>query len=92
MSITKGEVSSIKRSNLVEGTCGRLLILRYVRDEVLKRTPEGREIVRMYYQLSPALVKALQEDRELQGHMKGIIDAVVPLCKEAVAQSIPQPR
>ncbi len=35
-------------------------LLRSIRDNVLSQTPEGREIITLYYQWSPAIVKAMR--------------------------------
>ena len=57
----------------------RLDILRQLRDEVLSQTPEGQEIIRLYYELSPAIVKAMEEDEEFKGEVKEMIDGVLGL-------------
>ena len=54
-------------------------LLRAFRDEVLSQTPEGQEIIRLYYQWSPVIVKAMKEDEELKEEVKGMIDGVLPL-------------
>ena len=48
--------------------------LRNVRDTCLKNSPEGREIIRLYYQWSPFLVQAAEADAELKKDMKAAID------------------
>ena len=58
-------------------------ILRYVRDNVLSQTPEGQELIRLYYQWSPVIVKAMEEDEEFREQVKGMIDGVLELIKEA---------
>ena len=54
--------------------------LRYVRDKVLRKTPEGRELIKLYYQLSPAIVSAMEEDKlfkeELREIMKGVLSMI----------------
>jgi len=54
-------------------------LLRYVRDNILSATPEGQEIIRLYYQLSPVIVKAMQNDEEFRQEMKEMIDGVLLL-------------
>ena len=51
--------------------------LRYVRDNVLNKTAEGQEIIRLYYQLSPAVVKAMENNQECKEEGKEMIDAVL---------------
>jgi len=58
------------------------VLLRYLRDNVLSTTPEGREIVRLYYKLSPAIAGAMAEDEEFKEAVKGIIDEVLELIEE----------
>jgi hypothetical protein len=52
-------------------------LLRYVRDSILSATPEGREIIKLYYELSPVIVKAMQEDEGLKQEVKEMIDGVL---------------
>ena len=56
-------------------------ILRRFRDEVLGKTPEGQEIIKLYYQWSPVIVKAMEEDEEFKAEVTEIIDGVLPLIK-----------
>ena len=57
----------------------QLDILREFRDEVLAQTPEGQEIIRLYYELSPVIVKAMQEDEEFKEQVKEMADGVLTL-------------
>lgn len=41
-------------------------LLRNFRDQVLSKTQSGRELIRLYYQLSPAVVKLIEEDELLR--------------------------
>ena len=54
-------------------------LLRYVRDNVLSKTPEGREIVRLYYKLSPVIVKVMREDEEFKEEVKAVVDGILQL-------------
>ena len=54
-------------------------LLRYFRDNVLTKTPEGRGIVKLYYQWSPAMVKAMKEDEEFKEDVKEMVDAILRL-------------
>jgi hypothetical protein len=53
--------------------------LRNVRDNVLSKSPEGQEIIRLYYQWSPAIVKAMGEDEEIKEHVKELIGGILML-------------
>jgi hypothetical protein len=55
--------------------------LRYLRDNVLNQTPEGREIVRLYYQWSPAIVKAMENDEEFKQEVTGMIDELLMIIR-----------
>jgi len=53
--------------------------LRSFRDTVLSKTPEGREIISLYYQCSPAIMKAMEGDKEFKQKIKGIIESIAPM-------------
>ena len=57
-------------------------LLRYLRDNVLSTTPEGQELIKLYYELSTSIVKAMEEDEEFKEQIKEMIDGVVELIKE----------
>ncbi|GAG09227.1 unnamed protein product, partial [marine sediment metagenome] len=54
-------------------------LLRHWRDNVLSNVPEGREIIRLYYEWSPVMVKALEEDEEFKEEVKELIEGILPL-------------
>jgi hypothetical protein len=54
-------------------------LLRYFRDNVLSQTPEGQEIIRLYYEWSTVIVKAMEEDEEFKQEVKEMIDGILPL-------------
>lgn len=54
-------------------------LLRKFRDDVLSTTPEGRQFIKLYYRLSPLVVKALAEDKNVEGKVKAIIDDLLPV-------------
>jgi hypothetical protein len=57
-------------------------LLRYFRDEVLSKTKEGKEITRLYYEWSPAIVKVMKEDVEFKIKVREMIDGTLPLILE----------
>jgi hypothetical protein len=59
-------------------------ILRRFRDEVLSKTPAGREIIKLYYQWSPAIVKAMEQDEGFKEEVKEMIEIILPMVKRAV--------
>jgi hypothetical protein len=54
-------------------------LLRYIRDNVLAQTPEGREIIKLYYEWSPAIVRALEADPGLKEDLKEMVDSLIGL-------------
>ena len=53
--------------------------LRKFRDEVLSKTPQGKELIRLYYEWSPVIVKAMEEDEEFKEEVKEMIDGFLGL-------------
>ena len=58
--------------------------LRLFRDTVLSKSPAGQEIIRLYYQWSPAIVKTMEADEGFKEDMKGMIDGVLGLINEKI--------
>ena len=50
-----------------------------LRDDVLSKTPVGQEMISLYYQLSPAMVRAMEEDERFKEEAKEMIDGVLEL-------------
>lgn len=59
-------------------------ILRYFRDNILSKTPEGQEIIRLYYEWSPMIVKAMEENEEFKEAIKEMIDGILLLIRREV--------
>ena len=57
-------------------------LLRYLRDNILNQTPEGQEIIELYYLWSPGIVKAMGENKEFKQDVKKMIDGVLELMAE----------
>jgi hypothetical protein len=58
--------------------------LRYFRDNTLAQTPEGQELTRLYYEWSPAIVRAMELDKAFKEEVKEIIDKILPLIRVEV--------
>jgi hypothetical protein len=54
---------------------------RYLRDSVLRKTTEGREIIKIYYDWSPHLVRALEDEAALKDQVKKVLDQIFILIK-----------
>jgi hypothetical protein len=55
--------------------------LRHFRDNILAQTPEGQELIRLYYQWSPAIVKAMEDDEEFREEVSEMIDGVLSMIR-----------
>lgn len=62
-------------------------LLRYVRDNILTKTDEGRELTWLYYQWSHMLAEILEEDETFREEVKTFIDAIIPLIEEGVTST-----
>ena len=58
--------------------------LRKFRDEVLSKTPIGQEYIRLYYQWSPFIVQAMEEDEEFKQEVKELIEQLLPMIEAMV--------
>jgi len=69
---------------LVESVYGadsvEVKFFRNFRDDVLNKTPEGQEIISLYYKWSPVIVKTIKENEEIKEKLKTVIDGILPLC------------
>ena len=54
-------------------------LLRSIRDNLLSQSQEGRELLKLYYQWSPFIVRAIEADEQFKQDIKDIIDGVLPL-------------
>jgi hypothetical protein len=52
-------------------------LLRSLRDNVLSQTHEGKELIKLYYQWSPAIVRAMEHDEEFKEDIKAMVDRVL---------------
>jgi len=60
----------------------RLDVLRQFRDTVLSQTQEGRVLIKLYYQWSPVISKAVEGDDEFKEDVEEMIDGVLMLIAE----------
>ena len=52
-------------------------LLRNFRDSVLSQTHEGRELITLYYQWSPVIVKAMEVDEEFKENIRELVDRII---------------
>jgi hypothetical protein len=54
-------------------------LLRTFRDDLLSKTSVGQQMIKLYYQWSPAIIEAMEGDETFKKRIKGIIDGALPL-------------
>lgn len=59
-----------------------VVILRSIRDNVLSKTPEGREVIKLYYLWSPIVTVAIKNDHSLRKGVKEMVDEILPFLRE----------
>ena len=59
-------------------------LLRSIRDKVLRKSQEGRKLIRIYYLWSPVIVKAMEEDAEFKHEVEDLINEILPLIEESM--------
>ena len=57
-------------------------MLQYFKDTVLSQTPEGRELIRLFYFWSPLIVKAIEEDEAFKEEITEMIDTMLSETEE----------
>ena len=62
----------------------KIEMLRRFRDEVLAKTPVGREYIRLYYRWSPVVVHIMKEDEELKEKVKALLEELLPLIEKTL--------
>jgi hypothetical protein len=58
--------------------------LRRFRDEVLSTTPFGQEYIRLYYEWSPVIVQAMEEDEAFRQEVQELIEQLLPMIEAMV--------
>lgn len=56
-------------------------LLRFIRDNILSTTPEGQELIQLYYQWSPVIVMVIEDDEEFKKEVKSLIDGILVLIR-----------
>ncbi len=54
-------------------------LLRYFRDNILAQSPAGQEIIKLYYQWSPAIAEMMEADESFKADLKELIDGVLEM-------------
>jgi hypothetical protein len=84
-----GDTSQTTTTTIEEETCfieevygthsETTALLRNLRDDVLLKTPEGQEMIRMYYEWSPVVLKMMEEDKDFRKSVISLFDAMLHL-------------
>ncbi len=61
-------------------------LLREYRDKVLSKSATGRQMIKTYYDLSPAVVEVLQNNDTARASTRRVLDSLMPAIREKVKQ------
>ena len=53
------------------------------------RSPEGREIIRLYNEYNPLILRLIKEDTLIKNELKNTINGLIPFIKVLLANSSP---
>ncbi|MBW2652887.1 MAG: hypothetical protein JRC57_07405 [Deltaproteobacteria bacterium] len=59
-------------------------LLRHFQENILRKTPEGQELIKLYYEWSPVIVEVMKEEEEFKAEVKEIINGFLPLIREEI--------
>lgn len=59
-----------------------VVLLRNLRDGILSKSPGGQELIRLYYELSPMAVKAMELDKGFKEVLQEMADGILELIAE----------
>jgi len=60
----------------------KVQLLKFIRDNILSKTIEGREIIGLYYEWNPAIFEAIENDPDLKEDIKNMLDVLIKNIKE----------
>ena len=61
-------------------------LLREYRDKVLSKSATGRQMIKTYYELSPAVAEVLQKNDTARANARRVLDSLMPAIREKVNQ------
>ena len=71
---TKIQTSPCPARQIYGENSDEVKLLLYIRDNLLRQTPEGKKLIKLYYQLSPIIVKAMEADEDFKEDIKDLVD------------------
>jgi hypothetical protein len=83
-STTTSEPASCPSEEIYGVNTEETALLRKVRDEVLNKSDAGRAFIKLYYQMSPALLQAMTESKVFKQEVREILDLIVPVIREEI--------
>jgi hypothetical protein len=63
-------------------------LLRCLRDSLLVKSKEGREIIRLYNQYNTLVISVMKEDPDFKNQVKNILNEWIPIIKQLLGNSI----
>jgi ABC-type amino acid transport substrate-binding protein len=79
---TTSEPASCPSEEIYGVNAEETALIRKLRDEVLNKTVTGRAFVKLYYQMSPALLQAMTESKAFKQEVREILDLIMPVLRE----------
>ena len=61
-------------------------LLREYRDKVLSKSATGRQMIKTYYELSPAVAEVLQKNDTAKANVRRVLDSLMPAIRGKVNQ------
>jgi hypothetical protein len=61
-------------------------LLREYRDKVLSKSATGRQMIKTYYELSPAVADVLQKNDAVRASARRVLDSLMPAIRKKVKQ------
>jgi pimeloyl-ACP methyl ester carboxylesterase len=58
-------------------------MLRHFRDDFLSKSQEGKELIKLYYQWSPAIVRAMEADENFKEDVQDMVDGVLEMMEKS---------
>jgi len=81
---TTSEPASCPSEEIYGVNAEETALIRKVRDDVLKKSDAGRAFIKLYYQMSPALLQAMTESKAFKQEVREILDLIVPVLREEI--------
>jgi hypothetical protein len=79
---TTSEPASCPSEEIYGVNAEETALIRKVRDDVLNQSDAGRAFIKLYYQMSPALLQAMTESKAFKQEVREILDLIVPVLRE----------